>query len=273
MTKGDSNQRQTIPETALRNLYELLRKFKRKEFHLCCAEEFRRYPGRLDELIELSYKHLLRYDNQNEAFHDRSRDGRPTPKRLASPDLADQFVVRLYKEKQTKVEESLSFNYVDYNISPFRTTSPAVFDSGVPMTKSGRGGVDVLLANAVDKTPIVGEVKAPDDTTLLMALIQALTYAIELATPNQQQRLVNAYPGRFQFPATGPSMDIYLLLVRPPKDKWTNDFHKSVDPLCRDLFEAKFVPTVIRSISCLETDFSPATSVQFDVKFSYRCHP
>jgi hypothetical protein len=271
MTKLESHQRLIIPETALRNLYEFLRKFKRKEFHLCCAEEFSRYPGRLDNLIELSYKHLLRYDNRSEAFHDKKRDGRPTDKRLKRSNLADQFAVRLYEEKRVEVGKSLSFHYVDYNISPFRTTSPAVFDSGAPKTKSGRGGVDVLLANADDKTPIIGEIKAKDDTTLLMALIQALTYAIELATPNQQHRLANAYPGRFQFPDSGPYMDIYLLLVRPPKGKKTIAFHKFVDPLCRDLLSAKFVPTVIRSISCLETDFARSHPVQFDLHFSYRC--
>lgn len=39
------------------------------------------------------------------------------------------------------------------------------------------------LQSRASRLPIIGEVKAKDDTNLFVALVQGLTYAVELTTP------------------------------------------------------------------------------------------
>lgn len=255
-----------IPETALRNLYQCLRDFPSKEFHLQCAKEFLRVPKQLDKLIGRSFDHFSVYDNREEPFH--QRGDAPTSSRQASLKLADQFAVTLHALKSVPVSGGLSFSYIDYDISPVRTTGNVRFESGASGADSGSGGADVLLVNAVDQTPIVGEIKAEHDTTLLLALIQSLTYAIELATPSQRERLSRTYPERFRFQEPGPFIDIYILQVRPPKDEWTSKFLDLVDPLSAKLLQLEFVPRVVRRIACLETAFADNQQVpSFEVRF------
>lgn len=265
--RNNPSLKRLIPVTALRHLYLFLRDFPKKEFHLQCATEFVRKPKPLDALIERSFNHFSHYDNQEEAFHDRGVEGVPTEDRRISPKLADQFAVALYDHKKVKLTQGLNFAYVDYDVSPFRTTGKAAFESGIGSTKSGRGGVDVLLVNSLDGVPIVGEVKAEVDTTPLLALIQAMTYAVEFATPNQRQRLQLAYPSRFRFLTNGPWVDVYILLVRPPDNKDDRDFLALVDELSRKLMRCDFVPTVIRRIVCLEAPFDGGEPLSFQVRF------
>lgn len=243
-----------IPETALRNLYWLLRDFPSQEFHLALTKELIRVPQRLDELLERSFRHFSHYKNE-EAFHSRGKNGDPTTDRQQSTRLADQFTVEIFKQKNIKIQGNLSFDYVDYDISPLRTTGNPGFESGESSRSSGTGGVDLLLSNAEEQFPIVGEIKAEKDATPLLALIQALTYAIELATPSQRIRLQSIYPGRFKFVENGPSIDIYLLLVSPPGDDGAKDFLMAVGSLCQKLIQLKFTPTVIRKIVCLQTEY------------------
>lgn len=182
--------------------------------------------------------------------------------------LSDQFAVALHAQKSVTVSGGLSFSYIDYDISPVRTTGNVRFESGASGADSGSDGADVLLVNAVDQTPIVGEIKAEHDTKLLLALIQSLTYAIELATPSQRDRLSRTYPKRFRFQEPGPFIDIYILQVRPPKDEWTSKFLDLVDSLSAKLLQLEFVPRVIRRIACLETVFEDNQKVpSIEVRF------
>jgi hypothetical protein len=247
-------------------LYKVLRDFRSKEFHLQCAKEFLRVPERLDKLIGRSFDHFAYYDNREEPFH--QRGDVPTSSRQTSLKLADQLAVTLHALKSVPVSGGLSFSYIDYNISPVRTTGNVRFESGASGAYSRSGGVDVLLVNAVDQTPILGEIKAEHDTTLLLALIQSLTYAIELATPSQRDRLSRTYPERFRFRESGPFIDIYILQVRPSKDEWTSKFLELVDPLAAKLLQLEFVPRIVRRIACLETAFADYQQVpSFEVRF------
>lgn len=256
-----------IPETALRNLYWLLRDLPSQEFHRAFTKELNRVPEKLDELIQRSFSHFCHYKNQ-EAFHLRGTNGAPTPDRLQSKKLADKFTVEIFTQKTVKIQDHLSFDYVDYDISPLRTTGNPGFESGESSRSSGTGGIDLLLSNTEDQFPIVGEIKAEEDTTPLLALIQALTYAIELATPSQRERLQSAYPGRFKFAENGPFIDIYLLLVSPPEDDKAKEFLKAVDSLCKKLMHLNFTPTVIRKIACLQSGFrKPGSGFAFETIF------
>lgn len=258
-----------IPETALRNLYWLLRDFPSQEFHLAFTKELMRVPKKLDELVERSFRHFSHFKNR-EAFHERGQNGDLTMDRQQSKKLSDQFTVEISKQKTVKIQDNLSFDYVDYDISPLRTTGNPGFESGESSRSSGTGGIDLLLSNAKDQSPIVGEIKAEEDATPLLALIQALTYAIELATPSQRERLQSAYPGRFKLAEKGPFIDIYLLLVSPPEDIGAKDFLKAVGSLCKKLMQLKFTPTVIRKIVCLQTEFrKPGIGLAFEIKFCW----
>jgi hypothetical protein len=112
-----------------------------------------------------------------------------------------------------------AFRVVDYEVSLFRTTGGATFEDGKAGTSSGSGGMDLLLQDSESRIPIVGEIKASTDRDLFLALIQALTYATELTTPNQLIRLVGHY-APFNFQTRDRQCDIFLIYDRfgvPPK--------------------------------------------------------
>lgn len=270
--RNDLNNSRLIPETALRNLYTFLRDFGSYEFHLATAKRFLQVPVRLDQIIERSYEHFKLYDNRQEAFHARGVTGEPTADRRVSQDLANQCVVRFYDNREAGVSSvvvgDVQISYVDYDISPIRTTQTD-FESGISGQSSGSGGADILLVSD-DKRPIVGEIKAERDTTLLLALIQAITYAVELSTPNQRARLSTSYPGRFDIPEIGPYLDIYLLQINPPKDQTATNFLETVSLLAENLLSEKFVPTIVRKIVCLTTDDLPkGQPIPFAVQFAH----
>lgn len=244
----------------------MLRRFPSKEFHLCAAKECLRVPGMLDEMIQDSIGHVAAYENYNEPFHNRGDSGSPTKAKRNSDLLADKFVCRLFEERHQSVDEkSLDFECVDYEVSPFRTTGRAVFENGKSARKPPR--LDVLLASR--RFPIIGEVKAEDDATLFLALIQSLTYAIEFLSPNQRTRLTMAYPDRFTFSEEGPFADIYLIQVRPLEDEWSGKFLTAVDSLAEKLLNQKSVRNLIRRIVCLKTPYANEQPIQFSIPF---CH-
>ena len=82
----------------------------------------------------------------------------------------------------------------------------------------GRGGIDLLLRSRDGGLPIIAEVKAPRDGNLFVALVQALTYAAELATANQFERLSGSYR---EFESLDlkqlPRCDIYVIYFRADK--------------------------------------------------------
>ena len=84
------------------------------------------------------------------------------------------------------------------------------------------GGIDVLLASDDDdrRLPIVVEVKSVDDVGAYLGLVQALTYASELITPHQRQRLARFYPDHFEHHADtlGPFADIWVVVERGKQD-------------------------------------------------------
>ncbi len=82
--------------------------------------------------------------------------------------------------------------------------------------------VDLFLANASDRMPILCEVKRYDDQCSLYALIQLLTQASCAATPAQRDRLVLfgsqlGFVLREAIPGKPTELDLYILLVEPKK--------------------------------------------------------
>ena len=207
-----------IPITKLRYYYNFMRDFPEVKMRELMAKKIVASKDLLIGLFVDSVKHFERYKcaPSEKQFHKiRSQGARRSY--LDKPSkFASCLQVRLGQAKKNKVwtvnevngTEELNFRMVDYEISPWRTPN-AQFDDGTSGKKSGRPGLDLLLQSAADGTPIIGEIKAQTDTDMFLALIQSLVYASELATPNQRERLKDAYEEFVRVRSS--KIDIYLI--------------------------------------------------------------
>jgi hypothetical protein len=256
--------RRLVPLTPLRHFYDLLRAFPSAAFHREAARECARRPDGLRDLVVRSRRHAELYDNRAEDFRPPARG--MTPERQRSPRLADRLL-RMIRDGRAAVPRhpGLEFEFVDYEVNPLRTTRSECED-GSSAERMGGGGVDVLLA-ARDRLPAVGEIKVARDSTPFLALVQALTYAVELSTPAQQARLDRTYPGRFARPGTGPAVDVYLLLADHPADQaeFVELTGRVVDGLMRPGTPAA---DVIRRVVCLKAVVGEAARASFDLAFA-----
>jgi hypothetical protein len=269
MRKQQSLKR-LIPITALRHLYQLLRDFPKEEFHLAMAKEFCRKPKQLAELITKSRKHFELYDNQGEGFHDRGNDGSLTADRLNSQKLADKFLQQLAAKSVSFASalQRYEFVYIDYDISPYRTTG-SQFENGTSGRSSGTGGMDILLSNKRDQTPIVGETKADTDVNPFLGLIQSLMYAVELSTPSQRIRLCQFYNERFAASSPDQGIDIYLFLLRYAQDARSQEFLSLTNQLSAKLIEMKNMKTMVRRIVALESPMEGNVLNNFTLAFAH----
>lgn len=240
----------------MRRFYELLRNFPSYEFHFATVKECLRVPRKFDAMMEDSFHHASQYDNQ-EPFHPHGEARLPSPERRMSTKLSDRLVCLIADGKCQTAEALLEFKYVDYEIDPLRTTGRAKFENG---RSASSGGIDLLLTNAADFLPTIGEIKAESDATLFLALIQSLTYAIELVTPPQRKRLLSTYPGRFAFSEGLPLVDICIIQISPPQDDWANKFTAAVDELAGKILVQPFASQVVRRIACV---FAPDVKGQY----------
>ena len=191
-----------IPQTRLRRFYQTLRELSTYELQKSIANYFIETgtdrSTKLQVLFEESAAHFSRYDNTNDCFRparspswcDRYRDQQDAFARCLAARLGSMAWYSLGGVLP------IEFQAVDYEISPFRTTGRASFEDGKIGT-SGGGGLDLLLRDREDAIWIA-EVKAPGDSTVFLALIQALTYAVELTTAAQALRLKRCYPEAFR---------------------------------------------------------------------------
>ncbi len=264
--RNDPTLRRLIPLTPLRHFYDRLRDFESLSFHREALRECLRRPDRLQKLIAASVRHFGMYDNREETFHERITG--LTAARTENDDLANRTLGLLARgEVGVPSYPEFEFDFVDYEVSPIRTTG-SEFENGVPATRSGRGGVDALLAARIDRLPVIGELKADTDRNPFLGFIQSLTYAVELSTPAQRWRLAAAYPGRFAWPEGGPYIDIALLLIRYPEDPGKLEFLHSV----RGLVERLAVPDtpfthLVRRVLCLRTEMTTPDHAVFTVEF------
>ena len=261
-----------IPVTALRHLYELLRDLPREEFQLAVAREFDRRPEQLAKLVDESRTHFSLYDNRGERFHERDASGLLTEARSSSEQLANILVQDLV-QCEAKIESApqYEFRVVDYDISPFRTTG-AMFENGKSGRSSGAGGIDLLLSNRFDKTPIVAEIKADTDVNPFFGLIQGLMYAVELSTPSQRARLVSVYPEHFGTLSAQTGIDIYLFLLRYSQDEVSQEFLKLTNRVAASLLaECSPVSRIVRRIVALTNQMLPGDVGHFEIAFAHDC--
>ena len=138
-----------------------------------------------------------------------------------------------------------------------------------PVALPARGGMDLLLCNHTDQTPVIGEIKADTDVNPLLGLIQSLMYAVELSTPAQRARLCTYYPGQFAESDTGSGIDISLILLRYPQDPLSQEFLSLTSRLSANLIADPAVAGIIRRIIAMEAPMSSASQDNLTVTFAH----
>lgn len=163
----------------------------------------------LAELFIRSVSHAGFYDNADEPFY------RQRSQRGEQPGFANRLVEMAREVGEIKYQDH-AVQFVDYEIAPFRTTRSRL-ESGEAATGSGAGGVDLLLAadQFGELIPAIAEIKAATESAgPTHALVQALTYAAQLATLNQFTRLAEHYPVFTGILAEEPELDVLLIFEK-----------------------------------------------------------
>ena len=129
----------------------------------------------------------------------------------------------------------LSFRFIDREVEITRSRP------GDPEAKANLSKlvVDLFLANAHDRTPILCELKLRRDECAFYALVQLLTQASYATTVSQRERLVlfGSRPDlvlREALPGQAPMLDLYILLAEPP----VAEPHNAIRPLAIKLSHA-----------------------------------
>lgn len=257
-----------VQVTALRRRYLSLRANSSLGFHEaeCLSHLIGDSPEEvgLQSDFEDSMAEFAGYQNENEGFHSRK-----TPSwrqsylhnpnsfahcvvaRLGDGRKSGQCPVHVVRDAESNVRA------VDYEIFTMRTTGGATFPNGAKVSSQGSGGLDLLLD--WDGVPTVGEVKAPGDTNMYLALTQALMYATELATPSQLQRLRKHYPNSFSQLANDSKVAIAIIHSSSETPKLFDETTRLAKMLMDD--ESLPVPQRIEFIAFVEATLSDAGEV------------
>jgi hypothetical protein len=157
---------------------------------------------------------------------------------------------RLSKRKIWKVQgnSQLDFRYLDREIPLARAKPGPKQDPGSLLE------VDLFLANAYDRTPILSEVKLKKDECPFYALIQLLTQAAYAATQSQRERLVlfGSRPDfvlRESIPSESTTVDLYVLLIDPPAGSPYDDLQVAAIELSKSLIADECVASRIGRIA------------------------
>lgn len=255
LDKGLAAMNLIVPLTPLRKLYENLGSASQR---MKLAAEFVEDPGKLQELVAESIRCFETYDNRSQRFHNRrSPTGTLTPSRTNCPKRTSQLLRALVHRQFDIDRPELDFRFVDYEVCPNRTTRSVRQDG----RRASRGSpCDLLLAQSLDKLPIIGEVKNRGDKDPFYALIQVLMYAVEFTSGPQLARLENFYRknGVPLFRLNGdksPLADLYLVLIDYRYDKpddWHNKIYELTNELSKNLLASDgAVANLIRRIACL----------------------
>ena len=215
ITEDNTNTKQiVIPSTRLRKYYKAMKLTERP------LDEYwsQYYCENIQNLIghwNKSYEVFCEYNNVAAGWGQGEQRELPEPPEslqgLKGKKATDQFTNYLIQNES--VQTNIRFSYVSREISP-RRARQAVFTDGRSGARSGRGGMDLLLKSETG-LPVVGEVKVYDDKTAFFALIQAMTYAVELSTPNQLKRLKKRTHQFNDLDLKIATVEIAIILVNP----------------------------------------------------------
>jgi len=240
----------TIPLTEMVDLYRELKGFSQKE-RLAWGRSTLKKPAPLAARFARSVEQFESFDNRDERFHESKR--KPLPKRPRTISGTPSLAALLPKRGPIEVpgNPALSCDYVDRELVVARTTGGAKFTDGGSASTALR--LDLLL-KSTDGVPVIGEVKIAMDKDPVFALVQLLTLAAHLATPNQRQRLINSYrDDRFRSHHATAAIDLCVCLANPPvRATYWFDLRALAGPLSDRLLREKAIGARIRRIVCLD---------------------
>jgi len=249
-----------IPDSDIRSLYNFLRDYPRKSLHLEMANAMQKKPEPLAEMLLRSFQQCIPFNNWQQPFHNGRGKGEMqfTEQRLKSEKLANRVLVSLAHPDS---EASFPFSYVDYEIRPFRVDF-RVGKKRPPNSVTPREGqIDILMVDKNNGSPIIGEIKAKKDATLLLALIQSLASAVEFATPNQRARLAHVYSSKNSKNSVCsevPGVGVCLIQALPPSDDYSRAMAGAVRSICKKLMESPNLQKIISRITCQEVHIEQA---------------
>jgi hypothetical protein len=217
-SKNRSNHAKTnVPITVLRNFYVLLDDLG-VEAQRSLAKFYSDKPLSLENLWNKSSESFSTYQNINAGWNEGNRAKLPdSPETLRNVRATDQFTS--YLRKNDSDGKKFGFTFVKREINP-RSTRQGLYDNKVPASNSGGGGMDLLLKSTDGEFPVVGEVKVGKDKNAFYALVQAMTYAVELSTPNQLKRVKEHITPHFEnLDLEDAKVEIAIILVNPVNDQ------------------------------------------------------
>jgi hypothetical protein len=201
------------------------------------------------------------YDQQDQPFFPTPRDP-PEPKDRETIARTEDIAWLLHRQGTLPVADhpELDADYVEYEVVATRTPGGAKFEQlpGDLTAKTARSALrlDLLLANHIDRTPIVAEVKRRRDADPYVALIQTLTALAHLATPSQYRRLGNHFDGAGFPPQGAPRLDGYVVLYAFGKDKSTflEELGEYAQDIGAGLVDRPEVAPHLRRLVCLDLE-------------------
>lgn len=213
---SNSNPQTVVPITSLRRCYDFLRTNSNDAIQRCMARGFD-----IHGLMNLWNESINQLQNFQPGCSLLSNNQRADLELREDPlGSTNDLVKRLidYNNGQVVFKDQ-TLAYVTRELNPLRTEG-GVFETGHAASNSGSGGMDLLLVSN-DGQPVVGEIKINEDMNPFFALIQSLTYAAELSTPNQLNRLrdPDAFGDTFKETQNdGPQVGICIIIARYPDE-------------------------------------------------------
>jgi hypothetical protein len=219
---GRVNERPPIPLVELVVHY---REFKTGRYRTQAARrelaEQAGYADLLAAMFSRSVDAFRPYTNIGEHFIGRTRTERgeiaSTDQIVSGPNAA-AYLAQM--PQPIAIQGLGEYSYVDREVEPARTTAgPEAtmanrYDNGDPSTRAI--SADLLLRSNPDGRPAAGEVKVStasgDDSDPVLALVQALAAAAQLAGNAQRARLLRCYDSA-GFASSGP-LDVLVFHIR-----------------------------------------------------------
>lgn len=250
-----------LPITHLRRYYDALLGLREQE-QTELAELHANDPTLLIRRFRESVKALGKVPLIDLPFYPTGRRSLPSPPTpVAEIKKTHHFASQLNDGQTRRVEGcgGLDFYYVDREISPLRTAK-----TGIP-----RRSLDLILANAHDRTPIFAELKIRGDKLVYVALIQVLMLAVELVVPAQGGRFRTHLPARdLAWPDSGPA-DLYVIAFDPPASgEYRDRSIRATEEISRQLVEHSLVSQYVRRIADLEA-FADGDLSSFACRFAF----
>ena len=226
-----------VPRTRLRKYYDSMIVLERAVLN-AIADLYARKSVLFENLWNHSHKQFLTYNNPEKWQQSRRK---PLPEfkgPLSEVSNTNEFTSFFQKRGIA----GSGYKFVDREIAPWNTKQ-GIFTNGLPATKTGKGGMDLLLQNE-DGLPVVGEIKVGEDKNCFFALLQATMYAAELSTPNQLKRLQRTYSNVFTNLDQNSAIEVAIILVNPVRDETLGPTKKLISDLnlkkhCRGLSKIK----------------------------------